>query len=134
MIVTVALCGISISSFAGDTNNQTSSNKQSEVQRESVYTNRGKIIQAHQFDEKHGSVRVEHIQASDGTSIGYIDSGDWVKYSNIDFGNGENDIFMAMIAATDDCVSKNVEIRVDSPTGNLIGTLPIQVTGSWSLF
>lgn len=92
------------------------------------------IIQAHEYNEKNGSVKLETVHAPDGTSLGYISAGDWLRYQDIDFGNGAYDTFMATIAATDDCQGKSIEIRLDSVTGQLIGTLNINVTGSWSLF
>lgn len=65
------------------------------------------------------------------TTIGYIDAGDWIAYSNIDFGAGPNSIVMR--------VAKNssggrLELRIDDLNGPLIGTFTPESTNSWTGF
>lgn len=65
-----------------------------------------------------------------GYNIGWIHSGDYVAFNNIDFGSGTNS-FRARIATT---ISSNMEIRSGSPTGTLLSTVSIPSTGSWETY
>ncbi|MGO4495299.1 family 43 glycosylhydrolase [Paenibacillus sp. 2RAB27] len=62
-----------------------------------------------------------------------INNGDWLAVSNADFGDTGAASFEANIAST---VGGKVEIRLDSPIGDVIGTLDIAPTGGnqvWQL-
>lgn len=65
------------------------------------------------------------------SSINYaltdIQNGDWVAVANADFGVKGTTKFTANVAAA---VGGQIEIRIDSPVGNVIGTLNISSTGS----
>ena len=63
-----------------------------------------------------------------GGAIGYFDSGDWIKYGNVDFGSGATS---ATLSASKSGSGGSVEIRLGSPTGRLIGTFTPQDTGGW---
>ncbi len=65
-----------------------------------------------------------------GYNIGWIHSGDYVAFNNIDFGSGTNS-FRARIATT---ISSNMEIRSGSPTGTVLSTVSIPSTGSWETY
>jgi hypothetical protein len=67
---------------------------------------------------------------------GYItslDQGDWVAYRGIDFGAGATS-FAAGIAAANGYGGKTIQIRLDSPTGAVIGTITVPTTGSATTF
>ncbi|MGN7938399.1 glycoside hydrolase family 43 protein [Metabacillus sp. 22489] len=62
-----------------------------------------------------------------------INNGDWVAVSQADFGRNGAVSFEANIAST---VGGEIEIRVDSPVGEVIGTLDVNPTGGdqkWQL-
>lgn len=62
-----------------------------------------------------------------------IDDGDWIAVSNADFGQVGPTTFMANVAAVN---GGTIEIRLDSPDGELIGTLEVTPTGGeqeWKL-
>ncbi|WP_010250401.1 carbohydrate-binding protein [Acetivibrio cellulolyticus] len=63
-----------------------------------------------------------------GLSVGYIENGDYVVYNKIDFGNGAES-FQARVASS--ASGGNIEIRLDSITGPLVGTCPVKGTGGW---
>ena len=65
----------------------------------------------------------------DGGSVGYFDSGDWLKYSSTDFGSGATSVTFS--ASKGNTSGGSVEIRLGSPTGRLIGTFIPQNTGGW---
>ncbi|MEP1487558.1 MAG: carbohydrate-binding protein [Algibacter sp.] len=80
-------------------------------------------IQAEVFCSQSG------IQTANSNAVGYINTGDWVKYENIDFGSGVNSI---EISAGTKTSGGNIEIRAGSVSGNLLGTVEITNTGSFT--
>ena len=63
-----------------------------------------------------------------GQNIGYIENGDYAVYNNIDFGSGAAGFQARVATATS---GGNIEIRLDSITGTLVGTCPVAGTGGW---
>lgn len=55
-----------------------------------------------------------------------IDDGDWIAVANADFGEEGPTAFLANVASS---VGGEIEIRLDSPTGEVIGTLEVAPTG-----
>nr|BBV24604.1 alpha-L-arabinofuranosidase [Paenibacillus sp.] len=55
-----------------------------------------------------------------------ISNGDWVAVGNADFGSSGAKSFKANVASV---VGGSIEIRLDSPTGTLVGTLNVPSTG-----
>lgn len=68
-----------------------------------------------------------------GKTIGGINTGSWIEYNNVNFGSGVNK-FQTSIAVDNAYAGKQLEIRLDSPTGTLIGTLTTQGTGGWGTY
>jgi len=63
-----------------------------------------------------------------GQNIGYIENGDYVGYNSIDFGNGAVS-FQARAASA--ASGGNIEIRLDSTNGPLVGTCLVNGTNGW---
>lgn len=63
-----------------------------------------------------------------GQEVGYINNGDYTVYNNVDFGNGAATFNARVASAT---AGGNIEIRLDSPTGTLLGTCVVPKTGGW---
>lgn len=63
-----------------------------------------------------------------GRNVGFIENGDWIKITGVDFGSGAGS-FEARVASQTS--GGNIEIRLDSPTGTLIGTCEVGNTGGW---
>ncbi|WP_261306327.1 glycoside hydrolase family 43 protein [Paenibacillus andongensis] len=78
-------------------------------------------------------ITTEESQAAGGPvnnlDVGYINNGDWVAVGNADFGIGGAKTFKANVASA--TTGGNIEIRLDSVTGTLVGTLPVPSTGGW---
>lgn len=68
-------------------------------------------------------------QAVGENSIGYINTTDWIRYNDIDFSTGAESI---EISAATKNKGGNIEIRLDSITGSLIGTVLVSKTGSFT--
>lgn len=63
-------------------------------------------------------------------SIGYCDEGDWIKYSDVDLGNGFS-YFAAEVAIEDAYDGGSFSIYLDAPNGSLLGSMEVQGTGGW---
>ena len=63
-----------------------------------------------------------------GECIGWIQHGDWVRYENVDFGTGAEQIEVRAASAT---AGGLIEFRLDAPDGELLGVCPIPSTGNW---
>jgi enterochelin esterase-like enzyme len=83
-------------------------------------------IEAESYDNQSGT-QTETCNEG-GQNVGYIENGDYVSYSNIDFGSGAAS-FQARVASAAN--GGNIEIRLDSINGTMIGTCPVSGTGGW---
>jgi alpha-L-fucosidase 2 len=86
-------------------------------------------IEAESYDTQSG---IQNVTCDEGTdAVGYVESGDYAVYRNIDFENGAASFLARASSATN---GGNIEIRLDSPTGQLVGTCPVAATGDWQTF
>lgn len=83
-------------------------------------------LEAEAYDAMTGVVR-------NPTYIGYLDHGDWVKFTAIDFGSGATEVSMRL-AVADSYAGKTIELRLGSLTGTRLGMLTVAGTGGWSTF
>ncbi len=84
-------------------------------------------IEAESFNQQSG-VEIEANTDDNGSNIGYIQNGDYTVYQKVDFGSGATK-FQA--SAGSESTGGNIEIRLDSLTGTLIGTCAVSNTGGW---
>ena len=63
-----------------------------------------------------------------GQDVAFIENGDYVVYNNIDFGSGAASFQARVASATN---GGNIEVRLDSITGTLVGTCAVAGTGGW---
>lgn len=87
-------------------------------------------IEAEQYNGRNSSTLEEIGTPNGGKGIGYIENGNTVTYSNIDFGNGANR-FTAVVATEQDIT---IQVRKGSATGTLLGTLSVNGTGGWDTY
>ena len=87
---------------------------------------RGAQIEAENFSSQSG-IDIENCSEG-GKNIGYIENGDYAVYNNVNFGSGVTD-FQARVASG--ASGGNIEIRLDSITGPLIGTCKVVGNGAW---
>ncbi|HEY2587176.1 MAG TPA: carbohydrate-binding protein [Tepidisphaeraceae bacterium] len=62
--------------------------------------------------------------------ISYFNGGDWLEYGNVNFQNGVGR-FCIDLGLTSQYAGQQIQVRIDSATGPLIGTLTTQATGGW---
>ena len=68
-------------------------------------------------------------ECSEGSrDVNNIENGDWVKIRGVDFGTGAVSFDARVASATN---GGNIELRLDSATGKLVGTCAVQGTGGW---
>ncbi|HEY9060526.1 MAG TPA: glycoside hydrolase family 11 protein [Pseudobacteroides sp.] len=65
-----------------------------------------------------------------GSGIGYIEDGNNLVFRNVNFGSGANS-FKALVAGSS---NTNIQLRLGSPTGTLVGTLSVAPTGDWDTY
>lgn len=63
-----------------------------------------------------------------GSNIGWIHSGDWVKYCNMDFNSGALEV---AVRAASYSAGGTIELYLDSLTGPYLGSISITSTGGW---
>ena len=63
-----------------------------------------------------------------GECIGWIQHGDWVRYDGVDFGTGTERV---ELRAASPGSGGLVELRLDKPDGELLGTCQVNGTGDW---
>jgi hypothetical protein len=76
-----------------------------------------------------GQMGVQNVTCDEGSeAIGYTEDGDYVAYSNIDFETGATRFLARASSAAN---GGNIELRLDSITGPLVGTCKVPATGDW---
>lgn len=89
-----------------------------------------KTIEAEEFNTSSSST-LETIGTGNGDGIGYIESGDTMTYRDIDFGSGGVSTFSAVVASEQ---ATNIQVRLGTASGTLLGTLSDVSTGDWDVY
>ena len=82
-------------------------------------------IEAENFTTQVG---IQTEAGSEGRNVGWIDTGDYLHFSAVDFGSGAAS-FTARVASAG--VGGTIEIRTGSLTGTVLGSCAVPVTGGW---
>ena len=85
-------------------------------------------LEVESYNDTNSSTIITIGTANSGGGLGSISNGDYLAFKNIDFGSGATS-FKSLIAGTG---TPNIELRLNSPTGTLIGTLTMVSTGGWN--
>jgi hypothetical protein len=85
-------------------------------------------IQAESYDDMLG-VR----KSASGTTVGYTEEGDWMKYAAVDFGAGVTKVNVRL-ALGPEAAGGQIEFRLGSPIGAVVGTLTTASTGGWGTY
>ena len=87
-------------------------------------------VRAESFAEQQGVQLEGTADVGGGKNVGWLANGDWMRYNGLDLGSaGGLTTSVRVAAASND--GGTVELRVDSPTGQLIASIPIKATGGW---
>ena len=91
------------------------------------------ITQAESFSGQSGVTTETCSDAGGGSDVANINAGDWISFSNMDFGSSGIQCFEARVAGYGN--GGFIELRLDSPTGTLVGTCEIlPPTGGWQIW
>ncbi|MGA2256174.1 MAG: carbohydrate-binding protein [Thermoguttaceae bacterium] len=63
-----------------------------------------------------------------GQCVGFIRAGDWLRYDGVDFGAGASSVELRVASLRE---ASDLEIRLDKPDGELLGTAKASATGDW---
>ena len=63
-----------------------------------------------------------------GQCVGFIRAGDWLRYDRVDFGAKSDNVELHVASQTE---ASDIEIRLDKPDGELLGTASVAATGDW---
>ena len=91
------------------------------------------LLEAEDYDSLSSSTIEIVGNGSGGESLGYVESGDYAIYKNVDFGAGAS-AFKAVVASGLDTGSSDIQIRIGGPTGTLLGTLTVESTEDWDYY
>jgi len=83
-------------------------------------------ISADRFSEKHGIRTAPCVEG--GQCIGWIEDGDWTRYEHVDFGGGIESVEIRAASVTG---GGEIELHLDKPDGELLGTCSVSDTGNW---
>ncbi|CAL9668766.1 hypothetical protein SUDANB176_07358 [Streptomyces sp. enrichment culture] len=86
--------------------------------------------QAEHYGDSSGVQVVNHAPAHGGKTVGHIDNGDWISFKPYALGNAGT--FTARVSSAG--AGGTIEVRTGSPTGTLLGTATVPVTGGWETF
>jgi hypothetical protein len=91
-------------------------------------------IKAASFDDQSGAQVETTLDEGGGQDVGWLANGDWMRYNGVDLGAAGNLTTSIRLAASRDDTNPRpgtVELRIDSVTGPLIGSIPVESTGGW---
>nr|WP_238419726.1 lectin [Streptomyces taklimakanensis] len=86
--------------------------------------------QAEHYGDASGVQVVDHAPAHGGRTVGHIDNGDWIAFRPYALGNVT--AFTARVSSAG--TGGTIEVRAGSPSGTLLGTATVPVTGGWEVF
>ncbi|MFE5394231.1 PQQ-dependent sugar dehydrogenase [Streptomyces sp. NPDC056568] len=86
--------------------------------------------QAEHYGNSSGVQVVSHTPAHGGRTVGHIENGDWISFQPYALGN--TTAFTTRVSSAGS--GGTIEVRAGSPTGTLLGTATVPVTGGWETF
>jgi hypothetical protein len=94
-------------------------------------------ISADCFSSSHGTISVTSTTDSnpsgvDGNQVPQLSNGDYLEYTNINFGSGSNQFDARVASGASAGVSGLVEVVLDNPSNSPVGSFAVANTGGWS--
>ncbi|MFF3442023.1 carbohydrate-binding protein [Streptosporangium sp. NPDC002721] len=87
-------------------------------------------VEGEAYTSNSGVQPAAHAAASGGTTMGYIDNGDWAGYSTLTASGAKT--FTARVSSGGP--GGTIQIRAGSQTGTVLGSVAVPNTGSWDTF
>ncbi|MFD0524238.1 carbohydrate-binding protein [Paractinoplanes durhamensis] len=93
-----------------------------------------RIVQAEDFDEQNG-IKVEADESGPGSHIGFITTGDWVRYDSVGFTDvPANTLLISASNWAANNGTGEVEVHLDNRSGAPIGRMTIPNNADWFTF
>lgn len=91
------------------------------------------IIQAAAYTFNNGTQTQPTTDTGGGDNVGWIHKGEWLGYSNVDFGSttGATQFIARVSSGAASGISGLVQVALDSPTAPPVGSFSIGTTGGW---
>ncbi|MFB7368663.1 ThuA domain-containing protein [Streptomyces sp. NPDC056222] len=86
--------------------------------------------QAEHFDAQNGVAVIDKAPANGGRTVGDINDGDWISFKPYNLSGSTK--LTARVSSGG--AGGFLEVRTGSPTGTLLGSAPVPVTGGWETF
>lgn len=90
-------------------------------------------IEAESYNSKEANNELSTEEADSGIAVNFIKNGDWLMYGGIDFGEVEKEISFTARASSG-TAGGDIEIYIDSPDGDPIGTAKVKGSGDWAVY
>ncbi|MFH9613641.1 PQQ-dependent sugar dehydrogenase [Streptomyces pratensis] len=90
----------------------------------------GSKRQAEHYGDSAGVTTIDKAAANGGKTVGNIDNGDWISFKPYILGNATS--FTARVSSGGS--GGTLEVRAGSPTGTLLGSATVPLTGGWEIF
>jgi beta-glucosidase len=88
------------------------------------------VTQAESYSTQSGTQLETTSDTGGGQNVGYIAPGDWLAYSNVDFGTPTASTVTTR-RASGSTATGTIQYRLDSTTGPIIASVPVSNTGGW---
>ena len=86
-------------------------------------------LEAESFDAQSGIGIAPCSDATGcGQSVGYAENGDYLAWNQVHFGDAAESVAVRVASGS---VGGTLELRLGSPSGTLVGSVPIENTGGW---
>ncbi len=88
------------------------------------------VNQAESFSSQSGTQLENTADTGGGQNVGWIAPGDWLAYTNVDFGS-PTAITVTTRRASGATATGTIQYRLDSTTGPIIASVAVSNTGGW---
>jgi hypothetical protein len=86
-------------------------------------------VPANAYAEQQGTQKAPCTEG--GECVGWIESGDWLRYKDFNFGENATRVEIRTASATEGGL---IELRLDTPAGDLLGSCTVPHTGGWQVW
>ncbi|ONK11351.1 PQQ-dependent sugar dehydrogenase [Streptomyces sp. MP131-18] len=93
-------------------------------------TTQTRTRQAEHFGDSSGVEITEYATAHGGRAVGFVDNGDWISFTPYLLADATE--FTARVASGG--AGGTIEVRADSPTGTVLGSVDVAPTGGWDVY
>ncbi|MCM2423459.1 carbohydrate-binding protein [Streptomyces sp. RKAG293] len=87
-------------------------------------------LQAENWTSQNGVQAADHAGAHGARTAGYIEAGDWIAFA----GEDTSHLTRISLRVASAGSGGTTAVHAGSPTGQLLGTVTVPVTGSWDTF